>query len=162
MKVGDVMTKPPVYCDANTNLAAAAEILWNQNCGLLPIVDSSEKLMGVITDRDICVALGTRNRLPSEIVVKEVTSGKIATCKRDDDLRSALATMAEAKVRRLPVIDAAGRLQGILSTDDIVLHTETGKIKRNSELSAEDVVDSLKSIYAAPSRQTAHRRATTA
>lgn len=162
MKVGDVMTKPPVYCGPDTNLAAGAEILWNQNCGLLSIVDSSEKLVGVITDRDMCIALGTRNRLPSEIAVKDVTSGKIATCKPDDDLRRALETMAEARVRRLPVIDAAGKLQGILSIDDIILHTETGRIKRDSELSAEDVVNTLKSIYSAPFRRMDQRRAATA
>lgn len=158
MKVGDVMMKPPAYCNPETNLAAAVEILWNSNCGILPIVDSNEKLVGVITDRDMCVALGTRNRLPSEIRVKDVTSGKIVACKPDDDLRRALASMAEAKVRRLPVIDAAGQLQGILSMDDVVLHTQTGVIKTDSEVSAEDVVNILKSVYAPRPRRVEQRK----
>lgn len=129
MKVADVMTKPPAYCNTQTNLAAAVEILWRNNCGILPIVNSQEKVIGLITDRDICVALGTRNRLPSEITVSEVVSGKVITCKPDDDLRGALATMAQAKVRRLPVIDAAGKLQGVLSMDDVVLCKEAGTLK---------------------------------
>lgn len=148
MKVADLMTKPPAYCNPQTNLAAAAEILWNHNCGILPIVDSKEKVIGVVTDRDMCVALGTRNRLPSEVTVSEVASGKVIACTPDDDLRGALAKMAQARVRRLPVIDVSGKLQGILSMDDIVLRTEAGTLKRDSELSFEDVVGTLKSVYA--------------
>ncbi|MBZ5699887.1 MAG: CBS domain-containing protein [Acidobacteriia bacterium] len=148
MKVADVMTKPPAYCSPQTNLAVAVEILWRHNCGVLPIVDSKEKVVGLVTDRDMCVALGTRNRLPSEITVNEVTSGKVIACKPDDDLRGALAKMAQAKVRRLPVLDAAGKLQGILSIDDVVLRTETGTFKKDSELSFEDIVSTLKSVYA--------------
>ena len=162
MKVVDVMTKAPAYCGPETNLAAAVEILWNNDCGLLPIVDSKEKLLGVVTDRDMCVALGTRNRLPSEITVKDVTAGKIVACKPDDDLRKVLATMAEAKVRRLPVTDAAGKLQGILSMDDVVLHTQTEGIKRDAELSAEDVVNTLKAVYTPQPRRAGQQRAAAA
>jgi CBS domain-containing protein len=147
MKVTDVMAKPPAYCSPDTNLAAAVEILWRQNCGILPIVDSKEKVVGVITDRDICVALGTRNKLPSDMTVSEVASGKVIACKPDDDLRGALATMAQAKVRRLPIIDAAGKLEGILSIDDVVLCTETGKLKGDSDLSFEDIANALKILY---------------
>lgn len=148
MKVTDIMAKPPAYCSPQTNLASAVEILWRQNCGILPIVDSEEKVVGLVTDRDICVALGTRNRLASDMTVSEVASGKVMACKPDDDLRSALATMAQAKVRRLPVIDAAGKLQGILSIDDIVLCTETRTLKGDSELSFEDLANTLKILYA--------------
>ena len=162
MKVAEAMTKPPAYCGPETNLAAAVEILWNKNCGVLPIVDSSQQLIGVVTDRDMCIALGTRNRLPSEITVKDVTSSKIVACKPDDDLRKALAMIAEAKVRRLPVIDAAGKLQGILSMDDVVLHTQTGAIKRDVELSAEDVVNTLKSVYTPQPRDAGQQRAAAA
>lgn len=158
MKVADVMTKPPAYCSPQTNVAAAVEILWRNNCGILPIVNSQEKVIGLITDRDICVALGTRNQLPSEITVSEVASGKVIACKPDDDLRGALATMAQAKVRRLPVIDAASKLQGILSMDDVVLRTETGTLKRDSELSFEDIVSTLKSVYAPQPLRAAQRK----
>jgi len=162
MKVKDVMAKPPAYCSPQTNLAAAVEILWRQNCGILPIVDSKEKVVGVVTDRDICVALGTRNRLPSDMTVSEVTSGKVIACKPDDDLRGALATMAEVKVRRLPVIDAVGKLQGILSIDDVVLHTETGTIKGDSELSFEDLANTLKILYASKPLRAVQKKAASA
>jgi CBS domain-containing protein len=144
MKVGDVMTNSPASCSPETNLAAAVEILWNRNCGVLPIVDSNAKLVGVVTDRDICVALGTRNQLPSEITVREVASGKVVAGRPDDDLRKALAIMAEAKVRRLPIVDAAGKLQGILSIADILLRTG---MERSAEFPAEDVVKTLKIVH---------------
>ena len=79
--------------------------------------------------------------------MSEVASGKVIACKPDDDLRGALATMAQAKVRRLPVIDAAGKLQGILSIDHVVLRAETGTLKRDSELSFEDIANTLKVLY---------------
>jgi CBS domain-containing protein len=144
MKVGDVMTKSPAYCSPETNLAAAVAILWNRNCGVLPIV-SDESLVGIVTNRDICIALGTRNQLPSEIAVKDVASRKIVAGKPDDDLRKALAIMAEARVRRLPVVDATGKLQGILSIDDVILRTG---MERNGKFLAEEVVKTLRNVHA--------------
>ena len=58
MLVKDLMSKPAATCRRETNLGAAVEILWQQNCGFLPVVDAEEKVVGVITDRDICIALG--------------------------------------------------------------------------------------------------------
>ena len=161
MRVGEIMTKPPAFCSPQTNLAAAVEILWNNNCGILPVVDSQEQVVGLVTDRDMCVALGTRNRLPSEVTVEEVTSGKIVACRPEDDVQSALGTMAEAKVRRLPVVDAAGRLQGMLSMDDVVLRTDTTGIKRDAGLSSQDIVNTLRRIYTPP-RLTEQKKAAAA
>lgn len=144
MKLGDVMTKSPACCSPETNLAAAVEILWNRNCGVLPIVDLNGRLVGIVTDRDICVALGTRNQLPGEIPVRDVASAKIVAGKPDDELRQALAIMAEAKVRRLPVVDDAGKLQGIVSIDDILLRTG---MEKNADFLAEDVVRTLRIVH---------------
>ena len=74
-------------------------------------------------------------------------------CKPDDDLRKALATTAQAGVRRLPATDATRKLEGLLSIDDMVLHTETAGIKKDAELTAEDVVNALKSVYRSPGEQ---------
>lgn len=145
MKVRDVMMRTAASCRAEASLGAAVEIMWSRNCGMLPVVDAQEQLIGVITDRDICIALGTRNRLPGDVAVKDVATRHVHFCKPEDDLRLALQEMAEAKVRRLPVVNASGRLEGILSMDDVVFHAETG---RGSELSAESVVNTLKSVYA--------------
>lgn len=147
MKVKDVMMRTPASCEATTNLGAAVEILWNRNCGILPILNSQGKVLGVVTDRDLCIAMGTRNQLPGDVTVGQVVSGKVFTCKPDDDIRDALNTMAREKVRRLPVINDAGQLEGILSMDDIVLHSEGGIAGKASELSHDTVVNTLKQLY---------------
>jgi CBS domain-containing protein len=147
MKVKDAMMRTPASCDATTNLGAAVEILWNRNCGILPVVNAQGKVVGVVTDRDLCIALGTRNRLPSEVTVGQVVSGEVFACKPDDEIRDALNTMARKKVRRLPVINEAGQLEGILSMDDVVLHSEPGVASKACELSSDTVVNTLKQLY---------------
>jgi len=147
MKVQDIMMRTPACCTPETNLGAAVEILWNRNCGMLPVVDARQRVIGVITDRDLCVALGTRNRLPGEITVGEVLSGEAFTCRTEDDIHAALQTMAAKKVRRLPVVDENGVLQGILSMDNVVLHAELGGWNQSAELSQEDIVRTLQQIY---------------
>jgi CBS domain-containing protein len=147
MKVKDIMIRTPARCTSRTNLGGAVEILWNRNCGILPIVNEEEKVIGVVTDRDLCIALGTRNRLPGEITAGEVMSGKLFACRASDPIRIALETMAHAQVRRLPVIDDEGKLEGVLSMDDVVLHSETRSAGKTSELSHEDVVEALKRVY---------------
>lgn len=147
MKVKDIMVRAAASCAPRTNLGAAVEILWNRNCGILPIINEEEKVIGVVTDRDLCVALGTRNRLPGEVTVGEVTAGKVFTCRPSDDVHTALATMASEKVRRLPVVNDDGRLEGLLSMDDVVLHSQPRSGGRPSELSHDDVLETMKRLY---------------
>lgn len=145
MRVSEIMVRTAATCSADMNLGEAIEIMWNRNCGILPVVNEQSKVTGVITDRDISVALGTRNKLAGEIKVQEVAGPHLYSCKPEDDVRSALHTMASARVRRLPVVNAGGNVEGILSMDDIVLRAETAN--RNSEVSAEKVVNTLKAVY---------------
>lgn len=147
MKVQDVMMRTPVFCDPETNLGAAVELLWDRNCGILPIVDAQLKVVGVVTDRDLCVALGTRNRLPGEIKVGEVASGSVYACRPEDDIHTALETMAKQKVRRLAVLNKQGALEGILSMDDVVLHAEPGGAGKIPELSHAEIVETLRKVY---------------
>jgi CBS domain-containing protein len=159
MRVKDVMTRTPAYCGLETNLGAAVEILWNRNCGMLPVVNGQGKVVGVITDRDVCVALGTRNRLPGEITVGEILSGKLVSCSSDEDVHELLAKMAEARVRRLPAITADGRLAGIVSIDDVVLRMEPGGLGRLGDVLVEDVLNTLKEIYRPQLPELARRQA---
>lgn len=146
MKVKDVMVKAPAVCSLGTNLGAAVELLWSYNCGFLPIVDGERRVAGVITDRDIAVALGTRNRLPGEIAVADVATRKVHSCKATDDVRAALDTMAEKKVRRLVVVNEQNQLEGVLSMDDVVLHAET-HTSAQPDLPAGDILRTLKMLY---------------
>ena len=143
MKVQDIMVKEAKSCRPNTNLAAATEIMWTNNCGALPILDGGSKVVGMITDRDICMAVGTRNQAPSEIAVFEVKPKpqEVYTCAPDDDIHAALRTMQTRKVRRLPVVSNEGALRGILCLDDVALNAR----KRNG-ISFDDVVETLQTI----------------
>ena len=150
MKVSELMTKSPAYCTTDTNLGAAAEIMWKRNCGFLPVLSPQQNVVGVVTDRDMCIAMATRNRLPGQVTVREVSSAVTHSCRPDDDLQSALRTMADKGVRRLPVIDAVGKLEGVLSVDDVILRTDS---KIPGSLASEDVMNTLRRLYESQLRQ---------
>lgn len=144
MKVQDVMNYNVQTCRPETNLADAAMRMWRGDFGILPVVADGQKVVGVITDRDICMAAATKHRDPANIRVKEVTSGKVFGCSPDTDIREALKIMQQKQVRRLPIISAEdGRLAGILSMNDVALKV---KSDRKAELSAEDVENTLRAI----------------
>lgn len=140
MKVRDALIQNVRFCKPDANLAAVSEILWKAGCGSLPVVENG-RVIGMITDRDIAIALGTRNVRPSEVSVRDVSLPKLFYATADEDIHIALRTMGAQKVRRLPVVDSKGVLEGILCLDDIVLFAEEG-----GDLSYGDVIDTLKSI----------------
>jgi CBS domain-containing protein len=146
MKVQDVMTEDVQSCRPETNLAAAAAMMWENDCGVLPIVADSGKAIGMITDRDIAIALGTRNKQAAEIPVREVISGQLFAATPDEDIHTALKLMRKEKVHRLPVLDAEGKLEGILSLNDVALHAMHPNGKTTPALSYEDVVSTLKAV----------------
>jgi len=146
MKVKEVMTATPYYCQPDTNLGSATELMWNANCGFLPVEGTDGKIVGVVTDRDIGIALGTRNRLPGDVTVGEVMSGKLHSCDPEDDIHIALQTMKEGRVRRLPVVAKNGTLVGVISTDDILLRAEPTSMGKHPELSGDEVVRTYRAI----------------
>ena len=141
MQVRDIMVREARSCRLNTNLAAATEIMWTNDCGALPVLDGGGSVVAMITDRDICMAVGTRNRRPSEVSVFEVIPQKVFACTPDDDIHTALQTMRSQKVRRLPVTSGNGKLEGVLCLNDIALNA-----KKSNALSYEDVMETLKAI----------------
>ena len=146
MKVKEVMSKNPEVCTLTDNLSAAAGLMWENDCGILPVVAEGGKVVGLITDRDICMAANLKNQRLSNLAVEDVISGDVHACKPEEDIRSALKIMQENKVRRLPVIATDGTLQGILSMNDVILKADEPKEKKAPELSYGDVVNTYKSI----------------
>lgn len=146
MKVKEVMMGTPYTCPRETNLGAATEMMWKGGCGFLPVTGSDGKVCGVVTDRDICIALGTRNKLAGDIRVSEVTSNRLFACSPEDEIHVALLTMRDGKVRRLPVIDSEGKAVGVLSMDDVLLHAEPAGSGKVVELSTDEVVRTFRAI----------------
>ena len=120
MKVRDVMTKQITTCRTYTNLAAASALMWDNDCGALPALTETGELAGILTDRDICIALGTRNARASDLTVRDVVEASPLSCQSNDDILTTLLIMQQAKLRFLPVVNDAGVLEGVLSIDDIV------------------------------------------
>jgi CBS domain-containing protein len=132
MRVQDLMTWDPESCTPHHDLAHAAMIMWRRDCGIVPVVESgSNTLVGVITDRDICMATATKGKSPAAIAVGEVMSRKPTFCLPGDDLKTALRKLGEVRVRRIPVTDTQGNLRGIVTLNDLILHAE--KTDRHGE-----------------------------
>jgi CBS domain-containing protein len=112
MTVKDIMTAEPRTCSLGTNLAAAAALMLDGDCGILPVMDDG-KLVGVVTDRDMYIALATRNKRASELTVCEVVQTPVYTCGPDDDVQTALEMMKQHSVRRLPVEGFGGTIMGM-------------------------------------------------
>ena len=142
MKVKEVMTANPRIVTAETTVAEAAALMLDADCGLLPVV-ADGRLAGVVTDRDMYIALATRNRLASELTVGEVAQRPVHTCEPDDDVAAALKTMEQYHVRRLPVEGFAGTVLGVVSIDDVVRHAGI-----QGGIRDEDALRTLQSIFA--------------
>jgi CBS domain-containing protein len=126
MKVQEVMTAPARSCRPSTTIVEAARTMWDNDCGSLPVLDEDGAPAGIITDRDICMALARKNRFPGNVAVREVMSAHPFVCQPDDEVGEALATMAARQVRRLPVVNGGGRLVGIVSLSDIAAASGSG------------------------------------
>ena len=150
MKIQDLMIREVETCTATTDLAAVSMSMWRQDCGIVPVIDHTRRVLGVITDRDICMALATRHRRPEDLTAQEVMSGRLFSVRPDDDVRVALETMRTQRVRRLVVTDAEQRLRGMVSINDVVLHAQPSGGRPTPLLSANDVLLTLQGICGHP------------
>lgn len=120
MKVKKLMKTNVGFCYLTDDLTKAAEIMRLKDCGAVPVVDEKERLVGIITDRDICLSVAESDKKTSEVKINEVIGKRIFTCGEDDDLKDALKKMKRAKIKRLPVVDKNKKLVGILSITDFL------------------------------------------
>jgi CBS domain-containing protein len=149
MKVKDVMTPQAKSIWLTESLADAASMMWENDCGVLPIV-KDQKVVGMITDRDICMAAAMRDRNPSGISVEEVMTGELYGVSPEDSIDQALQAMQQHQIRRLPVINAEGELEGILSLNDVVLNAQPADGKAADSIDYGDVVKTYQAICQHP------------
>jgi CBS domain-containing protein len=143
MQVSQAMSSPARTCRGNTQLGQAAKMMAENNCGCLPVVDNGGYLIGLITDRDISVTVAERHQNPWQLAVRDAMTKAVVSCAPEDPIEQALTTFSDLGVRRLPVVDRAGHVTGLLSVDDLVLHAG------QHGLSEEAVLGMLKSICSA-------------
>ena len=124
MKVHQLMSRDVKSCRPDESLAAAARLMWDFDCGAIPVVDDERRVLGVITDRDICMAAMHSGRPLHEMRIAESMSQTVIHTRAWDGVDEALALMARARVRRLPVIEAQGKLAGVISLTDLAKAAE--------------------------------------
>jgi CBS domain-containing protein len=150
MKVKEVMTPKAQAIWLTESLADAARLMWENDCGVLPIIKDGRKVVGLITDRDICMASAMKDRNPSGISVEEVMTGQVYAVTPEDNIDYAMQQMQEHKVRRLPVLNPEGELEGILSMNDIVLHATAPAAVAGEAIDCGTVVKTYQAICRHP------------
>ena len=145
MKVTELMTSDVASCKADHTLACSAQIMWDRDCGCVPIVDDDNRVVGIITDRDICMAALSQGRRLDEIPVHATATKTVVCVASDATIEEAEVLMKDRQVRRIPVVDHEGRLQGILSMSDIARRVERTTARPNG-LSGDLIAQTLAAI----------------
>ena len=122
----DVMTPNPTCVSTSDSVVRAAEIMKNEDVGAVPVVEdeSSLKLVGIITDRDITINVIADGKDPHSTRVEELMSRNPITCKPDEDVQHAMDRMAQHQVRRIPVVDSKNKVMGIIAQADIATRVD--------------------------------------
>lgn len=143
MKIKELSFQKPFTITRSDNLDLAANLMWEHDLGALPVANENDQVIGMITDRDIAMAAFIQGKRLIDVLVESAMSKSAIACNRDDDLSDALELMQKHQVRRIPILDNAQKLIGILSLNDVVL---AYKSRPKKDLKAELVADTLAEI----------------
>ena len=138
MQVDALMTTHVCSCEPHSTLNEVAQIMWEYDCGVVPVLDSSadRHVVGMVTDRDIAMAAYLQGKSLHEIRARDVMSTELTTCKPSDSVEAAGHCMVQGKVRRLPVVDDEGRLLGLLSLAHLAREAGQGHGGSRQQLAA--------------------------
>lgn len=128
MNIEKVMSTKIAVSHPGDSLSAAAQLMWEHDCGSILVVDDDEALVGIITDRDICMAGYIRGRPLHTIAISDTMSNQVFSCSAEDSLETAGQLMADNQVRRIPVVDSDSRPIGVLSLNDIARYAASSEI----------------------------------
>jgi CBS domain-containing protein len=148
MKVQDLMTKSVDCCLPDESANEAARIMWERDCGFVPIVENrqTQRVVGVVTDRDICMAAYTKGRPLDQIRLEELMSSRVRTCRAAEDVAQAEQAMREAQVHRLPVVDDAAQLLGVISLSDVAREARREIGARRRDVTIGEIGETLAAI----------------
>ena len=146
MNVGQLMTHNVRACRPEDTLDTAAKIMWDNDCGCVPVLDAHRQIIGMLTDRDICMAAYTQGGALRSLRVSSAMSRKVHSCKAEDSLAAAEEFMRTNLIRRLPVTDAEGHLVGIISLNDLAREAEHERTQAKKEVTGDEVGLTLAAI----------------
>jgi len=145
MNVETIMTREVKTCRPNDTLDVPTRLMWENDCGCVPVVDDERHVLGMITDRDICMAAWTQGGRLSEMRVSGAFSKPSHTCTADATLDAAEQIMRNKQIRRLPVVDEQRRLVGLLSLNDVARVAADGgrKVGAGEAVTPNEVAETL-------------------
>jgi CBS domain-containing protein len=146
MRVGEIMTTDVTTCLETDDLAEVVRRMERLDCGCLPVTADGRQVVGIVTDRDVCLAGCRAGKSLGELRVGEAMTRPVRTCSADASVGEAEYVMRQAQVRRLPVVDDRGSLVGILSLADLAREAEHERRLRQQEVSRVDVGGTLAAI----------------
>lgn len=147
MNVEALMIRDVKTCGLGDTLHQAAQIMWEQDCGCVPVTDEKSRVLAMLTDRDVCMAAYFQDRPLGTLRVSDAMSNQIYACAPGDSIQDAERVMRERQVRRLPVTDPEGRLLGILSLNDIARAAGRGReTKKKQTVKTAEVGETLAGI----------------
>jgi len=149
MKAKDLMTTDVKSCREYTTLNTAVQMMWDHDIGCVPIVDRDNRVIGMLTDRDVCMSAYLQRVSLTGASVTSAMSKDVFSCSPEDDLTSVERIMRERQIHRVPVIDAQGCLAGIVSLNDIAREaTRESQMKQPREVSEAEITFTLASVSA--------------
>lgn len=149
MRVEQIMSKQVRYCLPSDTLAGAAQLMWELDCGSIPVCEPSNghpRIVGMVTDRDICMNALFSGKPLSTLSVSGAMSKQPHSCHPSDNLKQAESIMRDARVRRLPVVDEQGTPVGLLSLADLAREAARERQGTSQELTITEIGDTLASI----------------
>jgi CBS domain-containing protein len=161
MKTMELMTKEVRTCGPRDTLDVAAGAMWEGDLGCIPVVDAARRVVGMVTDRDLCMAAYTQGKALHAIPVNSAMAREAVCCRTDDDLSAALVLMQRHRLRRLPVVDAGGRLAGILSLNDLARQAARERTQKTRAVAMDEIASTLASICEPRKSATSEKRGAT-
>ena len=149
MKVEQLMTSDVKSCREYNTLNTAAQVMWDHDIGCVPIVDQENRVVGMLTDRDVCMSAYLQGAPLRAASVTSAMSKEVCLCRSDDDIASVERLMQEKQIHRVPVVDAQGRLAGIISLNDIAREaSRESETKTPREVGDAEVTSTIASVCA--------------
>ncbi len=146
MIVSQIMSRDVETCRAGDSLAVAAGRMWDRDVGCLPVLDEEGRVVGMVTDRDACMAAYTQGLPLSSIPVSSAMAREVFSCLPTDRIEDVEAVMRLHRVRRLPILDPRGHLMGLVSANDVVRESARELRKKNPDVAPGPLVFALAAI----------------
>jgi CBS-domain-containing membrane protein len=146
MLIEHLMNRFVHACDLNDSANHAAQLMWEHDCGCVPVLDPDRRVVGIVTDRDIAMAAYTQGKRLAEIPVVEIMSRDVHSCSEGDTILVAEGLMRMHQVRRLPVLDSDGYLTGMITLNDLASEAERIRDVRKPRIRLDEVAETLAKI----------------